>query len=309
MRKRDGRRETGDGRRGRFFLSLVSCPLSLFLSPVSCPLSPVLAVEVQPTRLESTILPDQPTHGTLEITNRASRPVQVRISTGPYRYSQPDVRLPSAQTWFTFEPATLTVAPKVVSRVAYSIAPPDNIRYDTAGEYLAAILIDEFPVHKTEAGGEGLEAETTARITVVPRFAMPVYLKVHGRERIQLDIRQLFIHSDRFQPTTLRVETTLQNQGTVHIRPTGTLAILDANGGLAFTTPIGKGVPLLPTATVKIPSWVPLPAPGHYKAVVTVEPQTDFFAQAQDRPLVQKEVAFEITSGGTLNGRNVIDKP
>jgi len=253
------------------------------------------AVEVQPMRLELTVAADEPTQGNLEITNRAPRAVDVQIGSGPYRFLQPRLTLPSAQTWFSFEPAHFTLGPGASSKVTYSITPPSNVIQDTAGEYLAAILIDELPAQRPP------NSEThTSSITVVPRFAIPVYLKIKGRELIQVEIAAVTVkespsgyYSPQPDPSRrlLRVETTLENRGTVHVRPTGTVMILQ-KGGIVSANPLGKALPLLPTDTLHLPTLLPLPAPGSYTAVVTVE--------AKPGQLLQKQASFEITPEGEL---------
>lgn len=269
---------------------------TLFLATSAQYITTVLAVEVEPARLELTIPMDQPTQGDLKVTNHAKRAVDVRISTGPYRFFQPGLRLPSAERWFRFEPEKFTLAPGASSTVTFSITPPSNVIRDTAGEYLAAILIDELPAGSGESGvggrGSGETLQTASgTITLVPRFALPVYLKIQGRERTSVILADVSV---RLNPTPefLKIEVVLKNEGSVHVRPTGTVAILQPGGGLVSAYPLGKGVPLLPTATLKVPTLVPLPSPGQYKAVVTVE--------VQPGELLQKEVPFEVTPEGDV---------
>ncbi|MBI3333097.1 MAG: hypothetical protein HYZ93_03280 [Candidatus Omnitrophica bacterium] len=236
------------------------------------------AVEVEPPRLELTIPADQPTGGSLEVANRSGKRVSVQVKTGGYRFLQPGLELPSAQGWFSFEPSSLILGPQSSTRVNYSITPPPNVAQDAAGEYLAAILIDERPAGESAAA-------SGSKVTIVPRFAMPVYLKIKGRELIQVEIGDLSLEGDS---SSLKVRTTLTNQGTVHIRPAGALTILEQSGKTVQTELLGKGLPLLPTARLEIPAAVPLPPPGRYRAVVTLE--------TGPGKLLQKEKAFEVTA-------------
>ncbi len=263
----------------------------LFYSLLSTNYELAFSVEVEPARLELAIPADEPTQGQIDLTNHTPKPVEVRISAGPYRFSQPDLKLPSAQTWISFEPDRITLGPNASTQISYRITPPANVMQDTAGEYLAAILVDELPA----GSGWGANEETGegAKITVVPRFALPVYLKIRGRELIQVEVEQVSVEPGP-SPGLLRVETLLKNRGTVHLRPTGTLAILRASGEMVHSRPLGKTAPLLPTATLKIPTVAPLPSPGNYRAVVTLELGGD------TADLIQKEASFEVIPSGEI---------
>jgi hypothetical protein len=90
----------------------------------------------------------------------------------------------------------------------------------------------------------------------------------------------------------LRLDTTLKNLGSIHTRPTGNLAVFDEGGRVVRAVGLGKSPPLLPTATLTLPTILPFPAPGRYKAVVTVE--------AQEGHLLQREHRFEVTEEGEV---------
>lgn len=233
------------------------------------------AVEVKPARLELRISPEEPSSGTFKLTNHSPKAVEVRIQTGPYRFLQTPVPLPSAESWFIFEPSKLTLASGVTTTVAYQITPPPNVSIDTAGEYLAAILVDELPVQPEKAN-----------ITIVPRFAMPVYLQILGREKTAVEIQTISLTATTADQ--LRLETVLHNLGTVHIRPAGTLAILEsASGRVVQSGPLGRTLPLMPRSTQKILSTLAMLPAGSYTAVVTIE--------LSPGQLQQKEIHFEIT--------------
>ena len=273
-------------------------PLLLFFSLASLgtPVS-ALGVEVQPARAELTISAEQPTEGNFKLTNSSSRPVRVRIASGVYRSFSPGTSVPSAQGWLSFQPEELTMAPWTSSIIWYTVTPPPTIQQDTAGEYLAAILIDEFPEEEgNQANPSGAESPAAnGRLTVVPRFAMPVYLKVKGKERVDVEISNLSLKPTK-TPELFLVEISLKNQGTIHVRPGGSLVILDAGGNLLTTYPLGKTFPLLPSATMTIPAFVSLPKPGRYTALAMVDVQGE-------EPL-QKEVPFEVGSNGRLLGEH-----
>lgn len=249
---------------------------------------PALAVEVQPSRLELTISAEEPTPGDLIISNHGPKAVNVQVSAGAYRFLQTTSRLPSAQEWFHFDPAAFTLGANASTKVTYEIQPPNNILQDTAGEYVAAILVDEMPSSASSTD------DRQTKITIVPRLALPVYLRIRGRELVDVVISDVKLKkADPNIPSgLLRVETALLNRGSVHVRPSGTLAIFDAQGNMISTRAMGKALPLLPAATLQIPTLIPSPAPGRYRMVVTVE--------TQPTKLLQKEVPFEVAGNGDL---------
>ncbi len=248
--------------------------------------SPAFAVEVQPQRLELAISGEESTRGELTITNHAPHPVQVHLSTGPYRFLQPTTaQPPSAEDWFSFEPSEFTLAAETSATVTYQILPPPSASGESTGEYVAAILVDERPASETDP-------TAGAQITVVPRFALPAYLTIRGRERMEIEIVEVAVRQAQSHGL-VRVETTLRNRGTVHFRPSGTVAILkEETGRLAETKLLGKGLPLFPQATDQIPTLLPLPAPGRYRVVVTLTLGPD--------QLLQKETRFEIGPEGKV---------
>lgn len=274
-----------------------------FLAP------PALAVDVEPARLELTVGLDEPAQAELTITNRGPKPVGVKLSAGSYRHFQPGLRIPTAQDWIAFEPPFFTLAPDAESTVAVAIRPPAALVNDPAGEYLAAILVDEVPAEAQPPAGPGAPPPAgpgeappagSSRVSIVPRLALPVYLLIRGRERVEVEItglsaqmsRPLSGSEARRSAELLRLDTTLKNLGSVHTRPTGNIALFDADGRVVRAAGLGKSPPLLPTAILTIPTILPLPAPGRYKAVVTVE--------AQEGQLLQREHRFEVTEEGEV---------
>ena len=260
---------------GLFLLALATTPI---------PLNTACAVEVEPSRLELTLSPEEPIHGELQISNHSSKVVGVQISHGAYRFPPPGLKLPSCEDWLSFKPERFTLAAGATTTVLYSVTPPDNLLQDPAGEYVAAIQVDQLPVDPKDSKGN--------KITVIPRIALPVYLMIKGKEVVDLEISQVKVSTSQSSPKLLRMDSTLKNRGTIHLRPTGTFALFRSSGELVRAGPLGKSIPVLPSASLIIPSLLPLPAPGQYRLVITVEPQAG--------KVLQKETSFEITEHGQV---------
>lgn len=257
--------------------------------------SPALAVDVEPSRLEVTLALDEPAPAELTVSNPGSKPVGVKIGAGPYRHFQPGLNIPTAEDWISFDPSFFTLAPGASSTVAVLFRPPASLVDDSAGEYLAAILVDELPAEEAAAQAG------SSRVNIVPRLALPVYIQIKGRERMEVEIAGLSAglsepikggESGEPAEELLRLETTLKNLGSVHTRPAGTMALFDGEGRIVRAVGLGKSPPLLPTATLVIPTFLPLPPPGRYKAVVTLE--------SQGGQLLQREHRFEVTEDNRI---------
>ncbi len=242
------------------------------------------AVEVEPSRLELSISPEKPTHGELQISNHSSKVVGVRVSSGAYRSAQPGLKLPSCEDWLSFKPDRFTLAAGAATTVLYSVTPPSNVVEDTAGEYLAAIQVDQLPVNPASS--------QASNITLIPRIALPVYLMIKGKERVDLEISQIQVSVTQSSEKLLRIDSTLKNRGTIHLRPSGTFALFQSGGDLLRAGPLGKSIPVLPAATLTIPSILPLPPPARYRLVITVEPQAE--------KVLQREISFEVTKNGQV---------
>ena len=245
------------------------------------------AVEVEPTRLELTIA-DQPISGELQIANKGRKPVEVRLSAGPYRFMDPSLKLPSCEDWLSFAPDRLTLAAGASTSVAYTVTPPENLGIDTAGEYLGAILVDQYP---TDTPADP-EAAGKAKLTVVPRLALAVYVMVQGKERVEVEVDHLKAEKLASATGLLKMSVVLKNSGTVHVRPSGTYALFQEDGKLYRAASMGKSLPLLPAAAMTVPSLLPLPPAGKYRWVVTVE--------VKEGTVLQKEASFEVTPEGEV---------
>lgn len=268
-----------------------------FLVALYGPLSVSLALEVEPSRLELTVPADGPAQEQMTISNPLPKAVSVRISRGAYRFLQEQVKLPSAEEWLGLKPDSFVLAPGASTVVELTATPPPNILQDTAAEYVAAILVDELPAEPERESPAG-----SSRINVVPRLALPVYVQIHGRKRLEVELAALKVsvktqdaskNLEEEVPALLRIDAVLKNRGTVHVRPTGSVTLFDGEtGDLTRSEPLGRALPLFPTAAVTIPTFLPLPRPGSYRAVVTIEPYAD--------EILQSEAHFQVTDEGTV---------
>ena len=293
-------RDEGSARVGRGWQGLarvaVLTPV-LFLTlphPFSPLLPPVLAVEVDPLRLEITAPIGQSTSRTVNVTHHGTQPVAVRAQTGEYRYAftaytrQPTnrafERLPSCQSWISIDPPKLPLQPGASGALTITVTVPQEAAGSPAGEYVASILIDEQPQTK-EATGSG---ENT--ITVVPRIAIPLYVLLEGRQAPSGRLVGLTA-SRGSQPGVVRLLLTLANDGRAHLRPTGTVLLLNDRREIVHRASLGRTIPIFPQFQEGIPLWFSLTG-GRYTAVATVD--------IGGPELLQRELAFTVAADGTV---------
>jgi P pilus assembly chaperone PapD len=272
-----------------------SLAVALWLTAHGSQLTTALAVEVDPMRIERSIPLKEPTEGELTLSNPGAQAAGIRISASHYRSFQPDLPISSAEKWIRLEPSSFTLAPGASTMVRYRIEPPAEILQDTAGEYLASILVDQLPA-------DPVERPTANRVNIVPRLAIPVYLQVEERRQVAIQIKKVELSTlqsgaqesgEELPPELLRIDTTLRNAGTVHVRPVGQFSLFDAEKGtLVRGTPLGKTAPILASADLTVPTLFPLPTAGPYRLVLTLEPGAG--------EMLQKEVFFEVTEGNEI---------
>lgn len=294
-------------------LSFAAAAAAVFLL-AACETQPAaFGLEVEPRRIERALESFEPAEGTLTVSNPRAEPVNVRVSASGYRFLQDGLRLPSAENWLSFEPNSFTLGPEASVAVTYTVTPPASATRDTAGEYVAAVLVDELPADETgkaAAVAEALAAAARleplktpdesgqARISIVPRLAFPVYLQIAERRVVRLEIERITAERrqapfDTAAPDLLWLKTVLSNRGTVHVRPSGTVSLFDSAGAVVRAVPLGRSVPVLPSGKLTVPTVLPLPDPGLYRAVATVE-------TGQSGDLLQRELTFRITEEGEV---------
>jgi hypothetical protein len=185
--------------------------------------------------------------------------------------------LPSCKNWITFDHDRLKLKKGQTSQVQYAINAPAVM----AGEYVAAILIDE------EQPAEELKPseKSQVRIKITPRISIPVYIAAKNSLRRSCIISDLSaaLSSDK---KSAEIYVTLKNTGTVHVRPATSIVVLDEYGILSGKFSLGKSLPLFPDFGEKLSSvWKPRFS-GRYTIVATVDIGTG--------ALIQKSMSFEV---------------
>lgn len=265
-------------------------PLVLFLL---FSVFPAYALDIDPMRLEYTIAPGKTYSGSFRISNPSNFAVDVFLSTDEYRYiftegtiPPEDKRkaLPSCKGWFQFGRTKLSLNPGEFADAKFFITVPKN----AAREHLCAVIFDE------KRTLEKITAKAKAgnvQLHVTPRFSIPVYVSIKNTARAEAAITDVAASSGP-NGDSVKIDITLKNTGTIHIRPFGTLVMLNQNSEIVKDLPIGKTLPLFPGYTTQIPVICPnLPA-GKYSAVATIE--------ISENTIIQKKTIFVLRNTGEI---------
>jgi hypothetical protein len=248
--------------------------------------SAVYAVEIEPMRLEYSLQSGKTYSGTFKLRNSSSSSVDVFSSTGEYRYifsrgvTPPKTEkrtLPSCSDWLQFEKTEFRLSPGMTIDAKFTIKVPKEAKE----EHLCAVLFDE----KIDTGKVQPNQETgSVQIQLTPRFSIPVYISIKNTEKLSAQINNMSVVSEA-QKGQLIINLTLENTGNVHIRPFGTLVILDENSEVVKDIPIGRSLPVFPGYKETIPVICPKMPVGKYSAIATVEIASD--------KIIQKKITFE----------------
>ena len=252
------------------------------------------AVEIDPMRIEYSLEPGRTYSGSFHLKNSSTLAVDIFVSTGEYRYifsagaippqDPKKSRLASCQDWFQFENTKFSLNPGEFADAKFTIKVPA----DASSEHLCAVIFDE-KRNLQEAKAD--EKTGVVRIQLTPRFSIPVYISIKGVEKAEAKITDLRVVSE-YQKDGAIINLTLENTGNVHIRPLGTVVILNQNGELIKNIPAGKSSPVFPGYKETIPVICQKLPPGNYTVVATVEISKD--------NLIQKKTTFTFTKSGEV---------
>lgn len=252
------------------------------------------AVDIHPLRLEYTLKAGKVYSGEFELSNPSQSTVVVSVSAGEYRYlfgtqtkpiKQTDKlpKLPSCKGWFNFNKKEYLLNPGEIARVKFTISVPKQAKK----EHLCAIIFDE----KKPSSSQRAKKEGHITVNIIPRFSIPVYLMIDGYSKPLAKLENLDVVSEPVK-NGVRFNLTIQNLGNVHLRPFGTLVVLNEDKQLIKNIPIGETLPLFPEYKDVIPILCPQLPAGVYTAIATIE-----YAEGS---LIQKEITFQLNTNGTI---------
>lgn len=202
-------------------LSLLATIVTAFLIPAS-----VFAFALSPSSLELTAKRGETIVSSITILNTQEVDTEYYIGLIGFR-SKDDTGTPEFYTtetgsnelanWILFENDSFVVPALSASEVPFKVIVPDDV---ASQSYFAAITISPAPADVVASNGAIIEAKT----------ASLVFLTVEGETQEQLVLLD-FVSTDNSIDLPFRTYTyRLQNQGNVHVTPTGSIKLTGVLG-------------------------------------------------------------------------------
>mgnify|MGYP000850986830 CR=1 FL=1 len=218
----------GLGRKCRLAALIVWCAL---FGP-----SLLLAIHVNPTRVELSVRPGGEYAGSLELTSDSNDTVRVVIGVTD---QTPFGDGPARRPWFFAEERELELQPGEGVDCPFRVSVPSN----AVGELKAKLSFTTY----------GRSSSTP--ISIIPVIGVPIYVVVEGTEVYDLRIRACGLRS----ADPLEVALTMENRGNTHVRPQGVCVITDLESGRVLRQiPVNKlnlrdiGWPVMPGETAEL---------------------------------------------------------
>lgn len=225
-------------------------------------------LEIKPQVAELRASPGVPTPGNLTITNAGETTVSIQVELEPWGSMTPEERRVPVSTWLEAEPTQLELAPQQSEMLRYVVTLPQG----TIGERAAMVFLAD----RTAGPSTGIGIRT--------RIGTPIYAIAQGTERVELSLDEVSLstYDTRHQSTSdgewgIRAAVVVRNQGNVHVRPKGTVAVYNANTPVATepltTIALQYGHPVYPHSRRTFYGFLKDGhlAPGRYRAVGHIE--------------------------------------
>lgn len=276
-----------------------------------CTTCNLYSIDVDPSRIEITLPAGSEHKLNLKLANKTPDISIISVKAGEYRFllSENSIApenkkladtINSCESWISAQLTNLVINPASEKDCFVTIKVPENAK----GEYAACIIFDQAsPVEKSEAESENEannEGNMSFDLNLIYRRSIPVYVFIEGTTKIQGEISKVNLEEIPLKDTfysdtnTIKINTSLKNTGSRHIRLKGNAVILDNQGNILKTLSTGKTLPIFPGFSEIIPIfWSGYPKKSaQYTAVITLDLGDDI--------IVQKEVNFAITEKGGL---------
>lgn len=209
--------------------------------------SPLWALAVRPPRTEVHLTPGASTQVELTATNDDKVDVQVDVSKKDWFI--PEVNKAwTVDRWLEVQgPAQFVLKPEETRRIKLTIRCPKEL----TGEVVAMTSF----LYQTEKPS-----------AVTPMISVSVYLMAAGTEKLSGEVQDITVRDWKGQ---INVTAKVKSTGNVHLRPSGRLIVLNAQGAELASLPVSEGQPTYPGSDALYFGTVPAEvkvSPGKYTA-------------------------------------------
>lgn len=158
-----------------------------------------------------------------------------------------------ATTWIDYPTSAMALPKGEGKEVTFTLSVPDDAQ---PGEYVTSLVVQN---------AEAVQSDGDLKVDQILRQAIAIAITVPGDERPTLEIGAATYQRD---PLIDSLVIEIRNTGNVHLKPAGTIDIVDAAGTTVFNEAIGMDSVYAGTTTT-IQLGIPAPfAPGDYRITV-----------------------------------------
>lgn len=230
------------------------------------------AINVAPVVHEVYLDSGATSSGTWGVRNMTDHPMRITVQAVAYEdyiRGRPDAAAPE---WIRISPVALTLEPGGETLVSYEAALPR----ERDGEAMAFVFFEEIGSAMVQ-GRIGTAFYVLDRAALHPQLALSTIRLVddgRGGKRFFME---------------------LANRGNVHVRPSGTVEIVDSAGAVAASAALREGMPVLPHGRDRFvtESLDRMPPPGDYRARWALSPG---LIDTAPGPVLEGETALRIDS-------------
>ena len=234
-------------------------------------------VGVSPTITEIIVPLDKVTRGIYTVVNSANEPLCVKVEPEDWLKQRTGVGSLPVEDWLTVTPMEFDIEPQGVTEVEYAIAPPASYK----GELIAMVFF-------------AAAVPTEGAFDITSRFGVSIYAAVEGTITLACNIDNIKVKNSG---KGIIFTMDLENQGNVHLRPTGYIDVAGEDGTRDRVT-IERGFPVYPGSKLNYAiRWkkkdVP---PGRYEANLKV----DYGKIFNEDKVLERKVAFVVGEDGKV---------
>jgi hypothetical protein len=228
---------------------IVAAALLLLLEAVAG--NPARAeIMVAPVVQEVTLDSASASQGSWRVKNLSSARITVSVRVNGYRDYIRGHRNAPGPPWLEVSPAEVYLGPGEETSVAFRAILPDGLE----GEEIAMVFFQE--------GGSAM---------IQGRIGTAFYVMGRGTLRPEISLEQIRVVDDGRGGNRFFLQ--LVNPGNVHLRPSGTLELVDSGGTTVASARLPEGMPVLPNGRERYvsESLDRVPPPGDYQARWTIQ--------------------------------------
>jgi hypothetical protein len=214
--------------------------------------------------------------GSVMLKNPSSRPLTLQLAAvsamtsqaGGSAFAASDATPEGAATWLKFAESSVILPAGMQKPVDFTVSVPHSAR---PGQYLTGISAYIANVPPTAGAGQGGN-RLGASVTMQMRYVIGVQVDIEGAWTPSLKVDSVALVQ---QPSGPFIGVHMKNDGSVFLKPSGTIVMTNTAGKRVLDQPIKMGTFVPNTEVVYPVRWVGELAPGTYQVQVSLDYDKD----------------------------------